>query len=813
MRPIKLEMTGFAAFREQTVIDFDGHELLAFTGPTGAGKSTIIDGIAFALFGSVARYGNEKLIAPIINTLSTEARVRLDFSLGDERYTVVRVIRRTQTGGASTKEARLEKGPRRGHTDEPDAEDSTVLAGTAAEVTSMVESLLGLSFGQFTKTVVLPQGDFARFLTETAGDRQSLLRRLLGLDVYAAMGATARRRSKEARIEADATRSALGTTQIVTDGALARLTKAADKIDAATAEALEIHEQLTEATSTRDTTVESLAQLDESLMLVTAVQIPDDAAAYASDVEAADKAVAAAEKKNERALTKLATAQDALDQLESADTIGEQISLRDRSDALKQTCSSLDTTATAAAEELASAEQMVTSIEDRLEQAREELKHTRIAAGAAGIAATLSVGDDCPVCAQVIDVLPEVHDHDVSTLESLVAQAEDAARQARTAAQEASTNATTAAVAASNERDALVAVTKELADVPSRSALTAMAKKIATITTKLETAMASADVTAQEVADATAARTALDDRVSELSRDFVESRDRLSALDPPLPNGDDLVENWRALADWSSEQVTTLTGDRKELTARAASDEKAVTSLEKQLARHAKAFDLDPELRAEDVYGAMALQRDAAVALRDDAAFRKQRDATNAARITELDDVAVVSAELGKLLNAKGFEQWLMADVMIDLAERATERLRVLSSGSYSLTTDGTDFAVLDHRNADEVRSARTLSGGETFLASLALALALADSITEMASTAIPPTESVFLDEGFGTLDGETLDVVASAIEELGAAGRLVCIVTHITELADRLPQHVRVTRSPNGSSVDQGDPVLGAST
>ena len=92
MRPLHLEMTGFAAFREQAIVDFQQHELLALSGPTGAGKSSIIDGITFALYGSVSRYGNEKLIAPIINTLSTEARVRLDFSIGDEHYAAVRVV-------------------------------------------------------------------------------------------------------------------------------------------------------------------------------------------------------------------------------------------------------------------------------------------------------------------------------------------------------------------------------------------------------------------------------------------------------------------------------------------------------------------------------------------------------------------------------------------------------------------------------------------------------------------------------------------------------------------------------------------------
>jgi exonuclease SbcC len=150
------------------------------------------------------------------------------------------------------------------------------------------------------------------------------------------------------------------------------------------------------------------------------------------------------------------------------------------------------------------------------------------------------------------------------------------------------------------------------------------------------------------------------------------------------------------------------------------------------------------------------------------------------------------------------FERWIMADVMTDLADRASIRLSELSSGAYSLTTNGTDFEIRDHRNADEVRSARTLSGGETFLTSLSLALALSESITELASTSTPPLESMFLDEGFGTLDPETLDIVAAAIEDLGASGRMIGLVTHIRDLADRVPTRFDVQRGTNGSTVTE---------
>ena len=128
------------------------------------------------------------------------------------------------------------------------------------------------------------------------------------------------------------------------------------------------------------------------------------------------------------------------------------------------------------------------------------------------------------------------------------------------------------------------------------------------------------------------------------------------------------------------------------------------------------------------------------------------------------------------------------------LVEGASTLLRELTSGAYSLALDDVNaFLVIDHRNADEPRTVRPLSGGERFLASLALALALADHVAELAAEGAARLESLFLDEGFGTLDPDTLDVVAAALEELGSRGRVVGIVTHVRDLADRLPVRFEV--------------------
>ena len=114
MRPNRLEIEGFGTFRDRTVVDFANLDLVAFVGPTGSGKSTVIDAITFALYGSVARYDNSSLVAPVIHQLSAEAKVRFDFEIGGEDYTAVRVVRRRKSKPgagpqATTREARLER--------------------------------------------------------------------------------------------------------------------------------------------------------------------------------------------------------------------------------------------------------------------------------------------------------------------------------------------------------------------------------------------------------------------------------------------------------------------------------------------------------------------------------------------------------------------------------------------------------------------------------------------------------------------------------------------------------------------------------
>jgi len=152
-------------------------------------------------------------------------------------------------------------------------------------------------------------------------------------------------------------------------------------------------------------------------------------------------------------------------------------------------------------------------------------------------------------------------------------------------------------------------------------------------------------------------------------------------------------------------------------------------------------------------------------------------------------------------LSPKNFQEFLLEEVIHDLVRGASERLFGLSGGRYRMAADSSaGFLVVDLDHAGERRSTDTLSGGETFLASLAMALELSEQIRAKAGRV--DLDCIFIDEGFGTLDPEALETVTEAVEGLQRPGRLVGIITHVAELARRMPERLIVEKSQAGSTV-----------
>ena len=217
MRPVRLEMEGFAAFRERAVVDFTGAEYFALVGPTGSGKSTVIDALTFALYGTVPRWDDRRAVALALAPSVVRGVVRLVFDVRGGRFVAVRELRRAARGGVNVKNARLER-----LLDRDDVDGDTEVLAADSGVTKAVEELLGLPFEHFTSCVVLPQGEFAEFLHAKPGDRQAILTRLLGLGVYERIAREANREAAAAGDRAALLAEQLGAYVDATDEAVAQ---------------------------------------------------------------------------------------------------------------------------------------------------------------------------------------------------------------------------------------------------------------------------------------------------------------------------------------------------------------------------------------------------------------------------------------------------------------------------------------------------------------------------------------------------------------------------------------------------------------
>ncbi len=150
-------------------------------------------------------------------------------------------------------------------------------------------------------------------------------------------------------------------------------------------------------------------------------------------------------------------------------------------------------------------------------------------------------------------------------------------------------------------------------------------------------------------------------------------------------------------------------------------------------------------------------------------------------------------------LDMKGneFQDYLLAGVQQQLLQRATKTLQGITRERYTLELIDAEFHVRDAWNGLESRGVKTLSGGESFIASLALALSLSDYLA--GSQALG---ALFLDEGFGTLDADALEMVANTLENLQTQGRMVGVITHVPALADRLPIRLVIEKAQDTSRV-----------
>jgi DNA repair protein SbcC/Rad50 len=976
VRPLRLAIDGFTAFREHEEVDFEPLELFVITGPTGAGKTSILDAIAFSLYGEVPRLGGTKGTSDVVSLGKMLAHVEFEFSIHNKgRYKIARRLSRRPNQPQTLTFERWD-----GAAWVPECE------GGVRESNKRIIEIVGLDFDAFTRAVLLPQGEFHRFLKGDIGERRKVLFSLLGVFYFQKMAALARNRRTvlDARVKrtdellaeqyADATPENVETLRAAATSAAddaqavsESLAKAAERgkaaadakaraavIDAGRIELETLADELNEVSEKAGTAEAGYAAAEQRLDAKTNELEKARKAAGAAEQQAraieaevgsleqlAEAATAARtlretvkqEKNGEeelgKAVEEVNAGQRALDEaLAKHEAItteltalrhAETAAISQANDA-KTASGDIARSATAARTadtELDTVERELRDHQTVLEQAAagasaaHELlagavnaldEHRRIHA-VAELAHGLQVADACPVCgvalAAAVPIAPDAATalttaregeeqarrrctaadralaqaetklssleakldectkrlasaldghQDLGALAAAAKTAEDAAAAAAARAQEAtdrrgalereheqvSQHATDARVAAtrSEERRAAAAAALELirkrredADallrlrfggaVPSDAA--------AQISSQRDRLTAAADSvsTARERSDGLTAE-------HETIRDQLSTRQHeLAALDLELTRARTIAEGAhvrlrsapasvvlerlpagvpeRAVAASELSKSCSAAGQRLvetriEVDNQATNSGNAVIRL---AAGHGiEASDPERALELLKQTQQQAIKRTAAAqAAVVDGERRVAQRAEMEEQVKDEREQIVVLDALARELQVDRLGEYIVEETLDLLSARASEELLQISGGRYSLTPIKGEFYVVDRANADERRSVKTLSGGETFLASLALALALSQHVGELAGDGMgAKLESVFIDEGFGTLDPATLDDVIDALERLRAQELVVGVISHVPELAQRIQSGLSVQQI-NGRS------------
>jgi exonuclease SbcC len=911
MRPLELSLTAFRSYASETV-DFRRHDLVVISGDTGAGKTSLLDAIAFALYGRTPEQSSPR---ELLTLGARHGEVRLTFEASGGTWRVTRRLGADAPEPAHLLEA-LDAG----------GEVTDHVVGAAA-VNATLVGLIGMGFQAFTSAVLLAQGRFAQFLQTSPRDRDVILRELFGVASLEAVRVAAAVRKDAAEREVavlarerdllpEHTGAARNSQAALARAAAARhagLTAIRPLVDAAEV----ARAQGREAETAVGRVKAALADLPE----------PDERQAMVEEHATARRAASAARAASDEAQQSMRDTLDARERLydRHGGTAAELAALRglaEREAILREAVPAehdaiglqeaeltqrraqlgrlrADASAAqrrqAALERLAdglaglvgarvtahAAERRLAEAEARRERARAtarratdeaavadaalgELRHAQLVAT---MRASLVAGEPCPVCGQVVhDAMheepPDLHDLEEG-VRGLAARAREAAQllTGSEADVRAAAQACDIAAEAVGEAERLVAT---MGGDPSgghddASRLAAEAAQAATdgagpreesgvLATEVERAagalaeahrrldrdraelaglagrlgrhsqaddpVAALDEAVRELATAEAAVATSGANASRMATRATEADQVLARIEreglgrlrqsltvlatrlglEPVPSdiaatelpvrADDLVQRGELVARDAEERAEG---------ARFAADE-----LEAQIRGRGAPFDVgssgDFPSRHQAAERALhaGLAELANVEGHASQARRLARDASAAQAEADL------FAQLATDLQANRFPRYLLARFHERLAAGASTRLQDLSHGAFSFAGVEPDaLAVVDHRRGRRTRGAATLSGGERFLASLALALALAD----IASGSSGRLDCLFLDEGFSSLDGESLEVAIAGVERMAGDGRLVVVITHLPGVADRLGAEIRVRKDSSGTS------------
>jgi exonuclease SbcC len=798
VRPLELTLEGFRSYRSATTFELDGRGLFGIVGPTGAGKSSILDALIYALYGRTPQIGKEtkKLIASGVGT----ARVRLLFEVDGAAWEVTRVIR---DQGASQVVLHREG-------------DGGVEASGERSVNERISDIVGLDYDSFCSSVTLPQGEFDRFLKATPSDRSKILKRIFRYERVDAMREGAKRRLAGIEVELKAVQAELAALPADPQSLLAGLEAERAERELRIATLREGAADFAAAQGVVAAAAERLARIRNrtEVLEATLAAIPASASleGLAAEEEAGLRRLSAAEAAQSRArlaAEDLARRAAGTEAELGGDGLATARALASRRQVVvagagrrQELVAALARDRDRARGSLDEQKAVAAAAEQGATRAEEALRAARQAHAAHLLRVGLRPGEPCPVCNQEVVEVPAVMAApvlDAAQEESLRAARDAKAAVGRLTALHREASSAEAKLQAGEDQmgqvaaelaeleagleEALGAGVDAVAEIARRDALLGEAGRDAAA------ARAAADAAAGAV---TAAREGLEAAARKRRRVAGELIHTSALLGVEAPGIEDEAGSLAGAAKRASDAGMAAVAEQDRLGAEVVTQEAESRAL---LARLRSELGLGPAERIEDALQAAA---EAVGALGQRIAVARAAIETRAAleiRTVEIQVRRSVYQRLASDLTDAKFTAYLLDAERHFLARLGSEKLFQLT-GRYRFDEEG-EFHVLDVASG-VVRSPDTLSGGETFLASLALALALAEAVSQGGSR----LDCFFLDEGFGSLDAASLDLALEGIESLALPGRLIGVISHVGGVQARLDDLIVLEKGDDGSTV-----------
>lgn len=846
MRPTRLVMSAFGPYAGRTEINFDklgDRGLYLITGDTGAGKTTIFDAIVFALFGEASGSNRDRtMFRSKYAEPETPTFVELEFENNGKRYHIKRnpeYLRPSKRGEGETKE-------------NADATltffDGKAPVTKMKEVTEAVREIIGLDKKQFTQIVMIAQGDFLKLLLAKTEERREILRQIFHTNPYKILQDRLKEQSKKLHDQYDDSYKSIYQyiqgVQCDSDNPLTvpwqQVTE--NRTDTGIEETLEVLEQL--IVSDKEVVTDSrkdvrsldkkIAETDEKIGKAETVKnaLSEKEKAQTSLSENQAKITALEEELNqqrgkEEQLKKLSFAIEemskGLSDYDELDRLTKE--LTEKKQELEQMEMQRLMSVKESIEKLGKEKEQLRQLQEKFDDTNEayvqkreiyvQMEQTFLKEQAGILAKELKEGKPCPVCGSTVHPTPAKLTKEAPSQEEIDKMKEEAEKyqeQAKKFSEDAHyqdkkvrevETETTLLI----ER-ILGKITPENAvcEIDSRIQKNQGTGKVYFQSTRLET-----EDMDRRMETCKMSVNSIETNLRQLQGRLefsckAEAKKRIAQFKKNLEMSEKALEKAQKQFTRCEEQIRE--------------SKKIIETLDKQLKNKEEISlkDLKEDRKVLEEQRKkcqnMMMKAVSRLTVNENAKKEIHKQYKNLKEISEQwNRVKALSNTANGNISKKErilLETYVQMHYFDAIIRRANIRLMTMSFGQYELKRasgaenlrgqSGLELNVIDHYNGSE-RSVKTLSGGESFMASLALALGLSDEI--QAGSGGIKIDCLFVDEGFGSLDEETLNQAMNTLADVTKGNRLVGIISHVGELKDRIDRKIIVIKEPvNGSRV-----------